>query len=118
MRTAQFWGGWLVTMLAGYVVLPVALALVYGQLGTTAGCDTRGFAACAEDHALLVLIGWGFVLPLVLAGTLFVLAVMWRAMPRQLPLPAPWRVTLVASRGVVLAGPVVAGLVFLRATAR
>ncbi|TNC51742.1 hypothetical protein [Mumia zhuanghuii] len=117
MRAAQWWGGWLVTMLAGYVVLPVALALLYGQLGAAPGCDTRGFAGCAEDQALLVLIGWGFVLPLVLAGTLFVLAVLWQAMPRQLPPAAPWRITLVASRCVVLAGPAVAGLVLLRVAA-
>lgn len=117
MRATVWWGGWLGTMFAGYVLLPTLFVLigflVLPDHNPSGQCEGLGWGCVPtpKDSILFLGIMWMYVVPVVAVVTFVVLALLWAAIPRGTddPLPVAWRRLLRVLALTVILGPTAIG---------
>ncbi|WP_262851317.1 hypothetical protein [Mumia quercus] len=117
MRAGTWWGRWLGVIIVGYVLAPAFLVLggnlLLPEHNSSGQCEGLGFGCVLAPNDGILLLGllWVYAVPVVLAVTFVVLALLWAAIPHGTgrPLPPAWRWLVGTLALAVILGPTAFG---------
>ncbi|WP_370615144.1 hypothetical protein [Mumia sp. Pv 4-285] len=105
MSAARWWGGWLVTVVVGYGILPAVIGFwPWLSDAPPAGCEAPAWCLSSREQGRFVLLVWSLMaLPFVLPATFVVLVLIRWAMARgESPMLTPSRVLGVLRLAILL----------------